>query len=193
MTAEEADRFIVAHFRKDMTAPQIAAALGWTHSHADVKVRVRAQRLGVAKPGVKRVERRTRMKELKRAVREGWEHRHAKDIAKDMGACAKTVAAVAADLRLPPKSGVNTGNIVNNRPEHRRPLPAARRPATSVFVVPPRQRPSREQAVDVLAKRARWDLEARMRPVDEVHCICGKPGHVYCDEHRALLLREGVL
>ena len=63
-----------------------------------------------------------------------------------------------------------------------------------MFVVPASAaRKERQQAVDALAPRARWTLEAMSRSVGEVHCICGAPGAIHCSKHKALLEREGVL
>lgn len=193
MTAIDPDAFIRAHYHRDMSAAAIAATLKWT----DARVRVRAKKLGLAKPGVKRGTRPHVEETVKRIRAMAKDGLNSREIAPRVKLSRGRVETLARDygitLAVPRRGEARVGDILRlggrSRSEsHLEPVRSEPRA--------PRQRVERPPAISQERRQAQARIEmlAPMAPFrTELHCICGKAGSIHCDEHRALLQREGVL
>lgn len=163
------DQYILDNYGK-VTAPAIAEVLGpgWSA----VRVRVKAQRLGIAAtrpPGEMKQWERNR-----ETVRSMWTSHRIIDIAEAVGKNIETVRAWARSMQLLPKN--------ETVPHGPRSTPQRRRAEAGT----PQKA---ERVVEVL--RARWRLEQHLSEFERsktVKCICGKPGApIHCHAHEKLL------
>lgn len=181
---------IAAHYHTK-TSNQIAEMLGpqWT----DARVRVRAQRLGLATK--QQSGNAKKIMAARERVAAMWSTHTLADIAAEVNRTIATVNAWAKSMLLPPRVPVRFGTP--------KPTPTL---AVMPPVIPATARVVREAGRPVAimteaekhyaALRAGWANEARAeeaRRAHELRCICGKPGAIHCAEHRHLLQREGVL
>ena len=176
MTRDSADAYIRANYGKQ-TAPVIAAHLGEGRSAA--YVRVRAQRIGIAKRRTKPAHPAppTILKRAKPLPRHQWTplQRRQLDELREMG---ETYRTIAREIGVAP---VHVLREIERRAE--RPQP----------IVPPRRQP--------VEPEARWSLEVIIETSIErrraaagptgIRCACGRPGApVHCAEHGPLVGRR---
>jgi hypothetical protein len=165
------DEVIRAHYGT-ATASEIAASLGpgWSA----IRVRVKAQRLGVAaqRPAgdMKQWERN------RETVRSMWATHRIIDIAEAVGKSIETVRAWSRSMQLPRKS--------ETVPRGARSTPERRSAAAGTPL-------SSERVVETL--RARWRLEQHLSEFERskaVKCVCGQPGApIHCHAHAKLFRR----
>mgnify|MGYP000729888056 CR=1 FL=1 len=166
MTRDSADSYIRANYRT-MTAPAIAAVLGigWT----DARVRVRAQRIGIAHKKSGKVRSESVAGRRREPIKQHqWTPLERRQLT-ELHLMGESITTIAREIGVAPVH-VRREIEIRTDPMLRVPVPVPSRPIAEV----------------------RRTLESRLHEhamtANGIRCVCGRPGApVHCERHNTLV------